>query len=173
MTQKIRDNIAKVANILLEEFQVETPITNIDSVITAMLGEIEEVEGHCLEDAIQKSPKGMGFVIKLSKCQDLARRNFAIAQELGHAILHLGYLNDWENWDNFASMRNRIGITDQDFEAHEFAAAFLMPKQAYLDYVHAHNEGGKVDIQAMAEYFGVPDGEATNRGKWLGVLQWR
>lgn len=54
-----------------------------------------------------------------TRASDGARARFSLAHELGHAVLH---------WDRFDAPTGR----DAEREAHQFAAAFLMPRDELL-----------------------------------------
>ena len=63
------------------------------------------------------------FCVKLEKKKNnMKRRNFSIAHELGHIILH----SDIQQTDD-----ESISITEQEKQANNFAAAFLLPKDEF------------------------------------------
>ncbi len=173
MVQRTEEAIRKVANIILEEFDIQIPIKDIGVVVTTLNGKIEEIDSNSVVGKIQRREEDNGFIIKVSKYQPVDSRNLAIAQELGYLFLHMGYMSDWELWESFNPEEKQTQYTKKEFQAHEFAANLLMPKQQYFDFVYKHQKEGKINPQLIADYFGVPKEEAVNRGKWLGVLTWR
>lgn len=75
---------------------------------------------------------GDGFKIIVSSYQDEQRKRFAIAQELGHLFLHMGYKTNAEIWEKQA---DKVPFQEKDPEkvrqANEFAAALLMPRYIF------------------------------------------
>lgn len=59
-----------------------------------------------------------------------------------------------------------------EYQANEFAAALLMPKKAYKEIMDQYTIGNEVETDKIASYFGVSISAASNRGKFLGYLQW-
>lgn len=47
-----------------------------------------------------------------------------------------------------------------------------MPKIEYKRVMDKNTEGNTVNTQEIAKYFNVSTEAASNRGKWLGYLQW-
>lgn len=66
----------------------------------------------------------------------------------------------------------RLGSSEKEYQANEFAAAFLMPKNEYLKKLNEFVSGNKVNTSKIAEYFNVSVEAASNRGKFLGYLKW-
>ena len=67
---------------------------------------------------------------------------------------------------------NRKGDSEIEWQANEFAAALLMPKDQYKKALDRHTEGEQVSVSKIAEYFHVSADAASCRGKWLGYLEW-
>ena len=108
----------------------------------------------------------------VSPHQPIGRRNFTIAHELGHLFLHMGYKINQEIWERQEVTYFRKGDSEEEYEANEFAAAFLMPKKVYKEIMDRHTEGNIVYTSKIAEEFNVSVKAASNRGKWLGYLVW-
>lgn len=173
MTQKTRINIAKVANIIIKEFEIDIPIQNMDAIVEQMNGRIVEVSDRFVDETIAKSEvPEVAFVITISSNLSPARRNFSIAQKLGTLFLHMGYMSDWQVWDSLDDQPYNTSTIDSAFEAHQFASHFLMPKPYFLDYVSDHAEDNIVDAKLVGRYFGVTDTVVINHGKWIGGLRW-
>ncbi|MCL2822837.1 MAG: ImmA/IrrE family metallo-endopeptidase [Polyangiaceae bacterium] len=104
------------------------------------------------------------------------RERFSIAHELGHLFLHMGYCIDDQKWDAIDPGRDgpmlRFGYSDQEYEAHEFGAALLMPRDAFRVEVARHQKDGALDLKPIAERFGVSVEAARRRGQWLGMFYW-
>lgn len=47
-----------------------------------------------------------------------------------------------------------------------------MPKERYKEIMDRYTIGTSVETRKIAEYFGVSVSAASNRGKFLGYLQW-
>ena len=112
------------------------------------------------------------FIITISPNQCEQRKRFTIAHELGHLFLHLGFPR--ESNEKFEKEMYRIGASEQEYQANEFAACLLMPEKIFIDVVmdNTNKSTGEVDIKAIAQYFNVSEASAINRGKWLGIIQW-
>ncbi|WP_317856337.1 ImmA/IrrE family metallo-endopeptidase [Chakrabartyella piscis] len=174
MDDRTRKSISKIADWIIEQFDIQIPITDMDAAVAKLGGRIEELEGARVSDCVRKGAiDEEAFVISISKYDSVARRNFAVAHEIGHLFLHMGYMSNYEIWDAYDSQTYRIGTTHREFEAHEFASAFLMPQKEFFDCVYANKVDNAVSTDILASYFNVSSGEIVNRGKWLGVLLWR
>ncbi|WP_051145035.1 ImmA/IrrE family metallo-endopeptidase [Thiomicrorhabdus sp. Kp2] len=103
------------------------------------------------------------------------RRRFSIAHELGHLFLHLNF-NNPEKWNEKVRTNQpyyRYGSSQQENEAHSFAASFLMPKDEFMSVLNINtDEDENVDIIKVANHFEVSKAAVINRGRWLGVFSW-
>ena len=60
-----------------------------------------------------------------------------------------------------------------EYQAHEFAAAFLMPREIFFKVMNENYNGdGTYSMNKVADYFQVSLESAINRGRWLGILSW-
>lgn len=107
------------------------------------------------------------YTIYLSQNTSRLRDRFTIAHELGHLTLHLPKIKES---DPEAVMRATRWVDDSDegkkraeWEANWFAAAFLMPRDAFIKAFH---EGGMPRIQSE---FDVSSAAAETRAKSLGL----
>lgn len=139
-------------------------------------GELVENEGLFYDARISKvnndtNPK---FQIQYSPYQPNTRLNFSIAHELGHLFLHMLYRIDENYWKEIPTGQSydRNGSSEIENQANLFAAEFLMPENIYRTKLEETREGNYYYIRPVAEYFGVSVEAASNRGKWLGILQW-
>lgn len=170
----LKQLINDMADTIRSIFQVKGPIDEIDKVVKKMGGRVVEdssIDGFS-DGRIRKEGKD-SFVIEISPFQSKERRNFTIAHELGHLFLHMGFMTNpeiWESPDNVTYYRN--GSSELEYQANEFAAAFLMPKRDYELRLYQCLQGDFVDTSQIASYFHVSIDAAATRGKWLGYLKW-
>ena len=113
------------------------------------------------------------FIFLSSDKDTNVRIRFDIAHELGHLFLHMGYLTNAELWERQdENIYHRLGSSEKEYQANEFAAAFLMPQKEYIKIMNKNIIGDKVNTSKIAEYFNVSVEAASNRGKFLGYLKW-
>ena len=173
MDSKMRELINGLTQDIINLYDIQIPIKDIDEVVTILGGRIEESDNinNMSDGCISKSDDG--FVIRVSPLQGIGRRKFTIAHELGHLFLHMGYkINPvlWEQQENLVYYR--AGNSIDEYQANEFAAALLMPRQMYKTVMDRYTTGNIVETGKVAEFFGVSVSAASNRGKFLGYLQW-
>ncbi|MEW6139775.1 MAG: ImmA/IrrE family metallo-endopeptidase [Thermodesulfobacteriota bacterium] len=99
------------------------------------------------------------FVIFLSPYTSPLRDNFTIAHEIGHYFLHFDHKNQPSNGP---VIFNRYGSGRDEWQANRFAAAFLMPKEEFLEVyerygrntrlVAGHFEVSEPAVQVRAIY---------------------
>ncbi|HLP45187.1 MAG TPA: ImmA/IrrE family metallo-endopeptidase, partial [Candidatus Kapabacteria bacterium] len=134
-----RKGIQKFAEDIYHHFQLQIPV-DAKAVAKALGGRVIETETELAEEIDAKIDKeGDSFKITLNANNPNTRSNFTIAHELGHLFLHMGYLVDSERWKNINkytdSVYYRFGNDEEELEANEFAAAFLMPEKTYRETV--------------------------------------
>lgn len=171
MNNATRTMINSLTQDILDSFNIQIPIQDIDKLVVSLGGSVQ-TDYSFTDGAVVK--EGDSFRILVSPFQDEKRRRFTIAHELGHLFLHMGYLTNEELWkrqdDN---IYHRLGSSEKEYQANEFAAAFLMPKKEYLKKMNEYLVGNnKVNTSKIAEYFNVSVEAASNRGKFLGYLKW-
>ena len=170
MDNSTRRMINSLAEDVLSAYNISVPIGNIDEIVEKLGGTIQK-EAFFSDGAVEK--EGNGFKIIVSPFQDEKRERFTIAHELGHLFLHMGYRTNNELWEKQENnIYHRIGNSEKEYQANEFAAAFLMPATEYLAVLNKVAEGNMVDASKIAEYFNVSIEAAANRGKFLGYLRW-
>ena len=105
-----------------------------------------------------------GYSIRYDKNQILERQQFSIAHELGHLLLHkLSKKNSREVYYRKTGNNSRL-----EWEANEFAAALLMPRDEFINFcVNNADTFGNVDLNALAKNFGVSKQAARVRGSVL------
>lgn len=167
-----RSYINNLAQQVIKVYDITIPITNIDDVVRTIGGTIVEknnfddlCDGTIIKDGTNS------FRIAISPYQNDQRRVFTIAHELGHLFLHMGYRTNpslWEAQDQ--RVFRRFGSSEQEYQANEFAAALLMPKDTYRRILMENAKNNRVDMSTIAQYFNVSQAAAINRGKFLGYL---
>lgn len=168
MSDKIQQLINDLSADIIDTYDIHIPIYDMNDVVTTLGGYIEENKNIC-DSAIRK--QNDGFVIYIPSSYNVERKQFAIAQELGHLFLHMGYKISPKLWDN---QRNMVYYESksplEEYQANDFADALLMPKDVYKKMLDQYTVGNKVQTAKIAEYFGVSVSTAYSRGKSLGLL---
>ena len=176
MNSELRRMINNLTQDIIEIYDLDIPIRDmkdIYEVVKRLGGRIEECTDvvNMSDGSIKK--EGDGFAIYVSPFQSIERKKFTIAHELGHLFLHMGYETNpdlWESQENATYYRS--GDSLGEYQANEFAAALLMPQMKYKEIMDRNTEGNRVNTGEIAKYFGVSVSAASNRGKFLGYLQW-
>lgn len=168
MNHKVKDLINDLTESIIEKYQIQMPIKDLDKVVRRL--------GGCVVVCDTNIPRGLrregdGFVVYVSPSQDEERRRFAIAQELGHLFLHMGYLISKDLWNKQDSRFYRPRDPLMEHMANEFATALLMPRKEYIRIMELNTVGETVETKDIAKYFGVSVSIASNRGRDLGYLQ--
>lgn len=172
MDELTRGYIEKVACCIRNYYDIKTPITDMQKIVAILGGSVEEIYDfdNYYDGSIQKSGKD-SFCIKVSPFVNKQRRNFTIAHELGHLFLHMGFRTNSEVWKHQEEcIYRRFGSSEQEYQANEFAAAFLMPKDEYISYVDEIAEDNIIDMEAVARRFNVSLSAAVNRGRFLRII---
>lgn len=172
MNSSTKQYISELAQQVINGYGITIPIDDIESVVRSMGGEIEEKDNFddFCDGTIRKSSSD-GFRIVIPKSQYPQRKTFTIAHELGHLFLHMGFRTNRELWNSQNNkIYRRFGTSEQEYQANEFAASLLMPKDRYKKIVSKYAVNGTVDMTKVASYFKVSVAAATNRGLFLGIL---
>lgn len=178
MTNNRRRQINELAETIRRESNLNTPLN-----LEQLRNFIEELGGQLEFDELNDDIDGIirknvnNFQILLSNANNVTeeRKKFTLCHELGHLFLHMNYLDEeaWNNSDDYEDTAYaRNGYSEEEYDAHEFAAALLMPKEEYKEVVKNNTENGICNISHVSNYFEVSLEAATNRGKWLGILKW-
>ena len=129
-----------------------------------------------IDAQIEKSGDAFKIIVN-NKKTNTRRKNFSIAHEFGHLFIHMGYLINPGKWESVSiytdSVYYRFGHDEEELEANEFAAAFLMPEKKYREKIkELTDKKGLCDISKVADHFGVSREAALNRGRWLDIFSW-
>lgn len=173
MDQETKNYINQLTVRLHEIYQISIPITKVDQLVKQMGGTI--VEEYGFDDLCEGTVKKLDqnhFQIRIHPNLDASKRTFTILRELGHLFLHMGFGTSPEVWKRqIVEEYKRFPTSEQLFQANEFAAAFLMPEDLFLEKVDAFAVGDRVDLSLVAESFHVTDAMARNRGRSLGAIE--
>ncbi|MDL2302178.1 ImmA/IrrE family metallo-endopeptidase [Lachnospiraceae bacterium OttesenSCG-928-D06] len=173
MNDELRMLINNLTQDIIDLYDIQVPIKDINDVVKRLGGRIEESFNidNMSDGSVRR--QGNGFVIFVSPFQGMERRIFTIAHELGHLFLHMGYRINSDLWERQEKATYyRAGDSLEEYQANEFAAALLMPKKKYKEIMDKNTSGNMVETGKIASYFGVSVSAASNRGKFLGYLQW-
>jgi Zn-dependent peptidase ImmA (M78 family) len=179
MTRYERQAIEQFAGQVRAFTSAEIPIPEkFPAIIEKLRGQpvaYETFGGWDIAGKIEK--KNASFLITLNAIQSNLRNNFTLAHELGHLFIHMGYMTDKKRWDSINEYQDsplyRLGYSDEEYEANQFAGAFLMPEKEYLDFIKQNAVDNSIDIDFLASRFQVSRDAALTRGRWLGVFSWR
>lgn len=153
---------------LIRIYNIHVPINDISNVVSAFGGYIEEIPDDLCGGIKKQNDR---FVIYVPSFYSAERKRFAIAQELGHLFLHMGYMINPELWNkqnNMTYYKSKHPL--EEYQANEFAEALLMPKDVYKKVLNQYTVGNKVQTAKIAEFFGVSVSTAYDRGVLLGLL---
>lgn len=174
LVTEVKTLINRLAKEIIEIYQIAIPIIDINQVVQQLGGDvIDDPALNEFSDGKVKKTGENSFEIAVSPFQTMERRNFTIAHEIGHLFLHMGFHTNQERWDRQDSIcYYRLGNSELEYQANEFAAAFLMPEQEYKIVMDRYTTNNYVETAMIAEYFHVSTSAAANRGRWLGFLEW-
>jgi Zn-dependent peptidase ImmA (M78 family) len=179
MTKARRKQINELVEAIREESSLSTPITieELNQFVEELGGTVkhEELEDD-IDGYITRNEENFTITLNDANFATKEREKFTLCHELGHLFLHMQYLDRdaWVNSENYEDTAYaRSGYSEEEYDAHEFAAALLMPKDEYKEVVSDNTNDNKIcNITAVAQHFGVSTEAASNRGKWLGILRW-
>lgn len=170
MTYEQREQIKIIVDSLIKILKIDCPV-DLENLVHELGGKINnEIPNDYLDGMVTKDCNG-SFIISLSENQCYERRRFTIAHELGHLFLHMGFPQT--DWNPEKKTFFRSGYSELEYQANEFAACLLMPKNEFIKIVKENldNDGNVFTIK-VAHYFKVSESAVINRGKWLGVFEW-
>lgn len=168
-----RTRINKLADSIREALELVLPPYEPKEAVHKLGGEIiYDIRDDIIDACIEKT-EGQKFNIHLSDNKSSQRKRFTLAHELGHLFLHMGFIIDESKWSQKGLVFYRDNTSSKDeYEANEFAAAFLMPKKEFIEVASNNLQNDLYNVERLADHFGVSMDAATNRGKWLGLFQW-
>jgi hypothetical protein len=171
-----RGKIVPIVDKLRDEYDISIPV-NLDELIMKLGGEYEEDDlEYGVSGRVEKGNDSAKFKIIVQRTDIEERKRFSIAHEIGHLFLHMGYIFDQDKWARVGNYTDsayyRYGHSEEENEAHQFAAELLMPEIEFRNTINELLEDNKVDIVDLAKRFKVSKQAALTRGKWLGIFSW-
>ena len=153
MDIETRNYINDLAQQVIISYSISVPITNIDEIVHKIGGTIEEkINFDDLCDGTIIKDGNNSFRIAISPFQNEQRRSFTIAHELGHLFLHMGFRTNLKLWENQKkAIYRRFGSSAQEYQANEFAASLLMPKDVYWRILKQNAVDNRVDIATLLD----------------------
>ena len=170
---KRRKAINEMADIIREALKLNTPVPveNIPRMLGGKLSFLSELD-QGMEAMITK--RGEEFEISIKEDVYPLRQRFSIAHELGHLVLHMGYLSNNELWRESESYKDivyyRNGFSIEEVEANEFAGALLMPEEEFVEVAEDNLYEGVYALEPIARHFQVSVDAVKVRGRWLGLF---
>ena len=173
MNNSTREFINNLAEQVIAYYNISIPVDNMERVVEKIGGKVEEkLDFDEYYDGTIRKNGDNSFSIVVSPLQSESRKKFTIAHELGHLFLHMGYQTNRELWNSQTdtSSFRRFGTSEQEYQANEFAGAFLMPEREYKKVMDSNTNNNMVNIKKVADYFGVSVAAAKVRGQFLRYL---
>ncbi|ATF11640.1 ImmA/IrrE family metallo-endopeptidase [Brevibacillus brevis X23] len=169
-----RENISAIADMILKATELKSPL-DLERLVEFLGGRViyrTDLPGN-MEAMISKKNESFEIIIKDDKPS--VRQRFSIAHELGHLFLHMGYLIDPDKWQRVGDYQDsvyyRYGYSTEEYEANEFAAALLMPRDEFIKIAEKNLDQNGYYVTPIAQHFNVSTNAVVNRGKWLGLFQ--
>lgn len=162
-----KDQISSLAESIAKQLGYK-PCGDISEVVGRLGGRIE------IEDTLLSDPESTGslfvenknnFRIIVPSHTSPTRDRFTIAHELGHFVVHYAWRKQKDLLKEDKMMALRRDSDRVEWEANWFAAAFLMPSEAFRKR-HAALNG---DINSVAAEFCVSSAAAEIRARSLGL----
>lgn len=166
----MRKNIDIVADLVRNFLSLTVPISVeglCDAVNEKLPGQCSPTKDLRVDAEIKTNAGTDQFVIRYLPDKPETRILFSIAHELGHLFLHL--LDDNGKIMFNEGFQRNMEKTEQELEANEFAAAFLMPDDRFVEVCRKNLKGQKVNVTKVADAFNVSVQAATVRGNVLGL----
>lgn len=174
MNYQKRHEIHDLAGRVRAALRLPGPRLDVVAAVKMIGGQIETSRSPFVEACVRK--KGQAFVIELSGDVNDERTRFSVAHELGHVFLHMGYMVDPATWNGVDEYRDspmfRMGHSEEELQANEFAAGLLMPEGEFRAVAIQHLRPLGFELSGIAKAFGVSVPAARNRGRWLGLFSW-
>lgn len=174
--ETMRNIINKQARILYRNLEL-SPGFSIEDTVGRLGGEISKVDklDNNTDAKISPTEDGMNFVIRHTIPEHNEKYlRFSVAHELGHLFLHMAQPDEKKGYVIEGSYAHN-GKSDSiiEWEAEEFAAAFLMPEDVFVHESEIidedNNNDGKDKIELLSDKFKVPYKSVIVRGRNLEI----
>lgn len=169
----MKRNINKQAEVLFDTLGLE-PGFDIRETVGKLGGEIQTSEN--LDKNIEAKISAIDENTFRIECREYSEDDvytrFSIAHELGHLFLHMATIDENNQYVLNGNFNREISNSSLiEWEAEEFAAAFLMPETAFRIMVDSIwiNANIKDKISYLASEFKVPYKSIITRGKSLEI----
>lgn len=166
-----REYVDAVADMVKSALELNTPVTleNLCEKIGDKLPGtcIPKENGELDVDAQIETIDTTSFKLEYLKSKPNTRILFSIAHELGHLFLHL--LEEGGTLKSQAICQRDLTQNQKEWEANEFAAAFLMPEDDFILKCKEFMEENRVNVTKVADYFNVSVQAAKVRGNVLNL----
>jgi len=173
--QKIVDIIEQYAQAIRASllYKDTENIINIKDAIKEFGGELQYTKDTRGYADIKKGKK-FNFKIEIDEyIKDTDKEKFAIAHELGHLFMHMGFVFDKEKWKEFSPEQTySIGFGEYTFleaESDTFALALFMPRKRFMQVALKCSNGDGYSISEIADEFNVNRQWVVDRGRDLGL----
>jgi Zn-dependent peptidase ImmA (M78 family) len=166
--QKIDSLAVRLRSLL--EVSLECKELDLKQIVKNLKGTIEYFTGGEQSERVVKNSKdGFAFVIYINENNTPARQKFSIAHEIGHLFMDMKYkTSGWEKVEEGASYaRGNDGPIEE--AANEFARAFLMPKETFLQSADNTSDDNYYYPKDIAKEFDVTEEAVLERGRGLGL----
>lgn len=166
-----REYVDTVADLVKSALELDTPVT-----LESLCEKIQnKLPGTCIPkkigeldvDAQIETIDQTSFRLEYLENKPSTRILFSVAHELGHLFLHL--LEEGGTFKTASCVSTCLTQSQQEWEANEFAAAFLMPEDDFVLKCKEFMEKNKVNITRVADYFNVSVQAAKVRGNVLNL----
>lgn len=148
-----KEYIESLAKIVRETFDIKSPVTKfkLQEIVEELGGDLEYKRDMIYDAKIERA--GDKFLVLVNDTKPELGQIFSIARELGHLLLHMKRLDEdyWKNNIMEDSAYFRYGRGIEELESYEFAAAFLMPKEEFIDIYSKYRND-----HIVANHFRVP-----------------
>ena len=171
MEKETTSYIEKLAEVLKFACGIESPVCSLYSCVSSLGGKVIEEPGTDLfyDSGVRKTGE-KSFVLLLPPHMPEKERTFAIAKELGHLFLHMGYLIDEKRWEKQpCGEACRLSGTMRE-QAFEFAMDLLLPREEFEKALLNTSGNGLADISELSKHFNVSASLVLKRGRDLGCI---
>ena len=157
---------------------------DLDSLLSFLDGEIATSDDlpQYVDAQLIKTPAGFSIVIATNVAQNPHEKNFTIAHEVAHLLLHTlykgadGYWNSIEEGTPVFAKTSRGIVQEltQEQEADDFAYTLLMPYDLFIKKIDEHSDYGELHqkyLKDIADFFQVSENDVIIRGRRLGIWQ--
>ena len=169
LTDDLKNAIDNFAASVRKSYKIDIPINDINVIINNIGGKIQLVSNSLYKAQIIK--ENDTFIIEVDNSLSKEKRLSAIAHELGHLFLHMGYESDFELWDKQPNGYKKEGYPKEEYEANYFVESFLLPEKDFKLFIDKNKKNNTIKISEIAKAFNVSNALVINRGYTLGLFE--